>query len=120
MNAAVLLFLFFIFLPAEIGQQPFAEVFRILNRQADYRVECALRHWGMYSRYSVEAVYEEIPPGLVLVKAFPGIEFGSLDGCLGCNLAEERRAEPCLAESEDGSGYLPVAGHDHSDADSAF
>ena len=74
----------------------------------------------MYSRDSVEAVNEEVPPGLVLVKAFPGIEFGSLDGCLCCNLAEERRAEPCLAESQDGCGYLPVAGHDHSDADSAF
>ena len=74
----------------------------------------------MYSRDSVEPVYEEVPSGLVLVKAFLGIEFGPLDGCLCSNLSKERRAEPCLAEFHDGCGDLPVAGHDHSDADSAF
>ena len=120
MYAIVLLFLFFILRPAEIRQQPFAEVLCILYRQTYDCVECTLRHWGMYSRDSVETVNEEVSPGLVLVKAFLGIEFGPLDGCFCCNLSKERRAEPCLAEFHDGCGYLPVAGHDHSYADSTF
>ena len=104
----------------EVRKAPAAEILRILDRQAGKRIERSLRHRAVNARNLVESVDDEITAGLIFVEASLRILLRTIDGGLGHDLSEKRRAKTALGHFHGTFYDFFIMGDNHSDPDSAL